>query len=133
AVLPMQVMGVDVVPVPTVLLSNNPHYPTLHGDALEAKLVSDLLQGVVEREVPQRAQAIVSGYLGRAEIASVIAGFVERAKAANPSLRYVCDPVMGDSDLGFFVPEPVRAACRDRLLPLADMITPNQFELEFLI
>lgn len=133
AVLPMQVMGVDVVPVPTTLLSNHPHYPTLRGAALGADQVADLLQGVIEREVPQRAQAIVSGYLGRAETASVVASFVERAKTANPALRYVCDPVMGDSDLGFFVPEALRAAFRERLLPLADVITPNQFELEFLI
>lgn len=132
AVLPMQVMGVDVVPVPTTLLSNHPHYPTLRGGALDADQVAELLRGVIEREVPRHAHAIVSGYLGHAETAEVVARFVEQAKAMNPGLRYVCDPVMGDSDLGFFVPEPLRAAFRERLLPLADVITPNQFELEFL-
>jgi pyridoxine kinase len=75
---------------------------------------------------------ILSGYLGSAEIASVVAGFVTRAKALNAALRYTLDPVLGDRDRGLFVRPEIPPLVRDRLLPLADVITPNHFEFEWL-
>jgi pyridoxine kinase len=75
---------------------------------------------------------ILSGYLGSPEIAGVVADFVARAKARNPALAYACDPVLGDRDRGLFVREGIPPLVTDRLLPLADIITPNHFEFEFL-
>jgi pyridoxine kinase len=75
---------------------------------------------------------ILSGYLGSAGIAAVVAGFVTRAKTLNPALRYVLDPVLGDRDRGLFVKAEIPPLVRDRLLPLADIITPNHFEFECL-
>jgi pyridoxine kinase len=132
AVFPMQMHGIDVVAVPTTLLSNRPGYPTLRGRVLEAELVADLLVGIEERGAVDAAGMILSGYLGSAEIAAVIAGFVTRAKTLNPALRYVLDPVLGDRDRGLFVKADIPPLVRDRLLPLADVITPNHFEFECL-
>ncbi len=129
AAFPMRAAGVEVVEVPTTLLSNHPRHPTVRGRALEAALVADLLRGVEERGLPQRAGWVLTGYLGRADTAEAVAGFVARARAANPGLRYLCDPVMGDDDLGFFAPPEVVAVIRDRLVPMADALTPNRFEL----
>jgi pyridoxine kinase len=75
---------------------------------------------------------ILSGYLGSPEIAAVVADFVARAKARNPALLYCCDPVLGDRDRGLFVHAGIPPLVRDRLCPLADIITPNHFEFEFL-
>src|SRR4029079_9165878 len=91
AVFPMQMHGIDVVAVPTTLLSNRPGYPTIRGRVLEAELVADLLAGIRDGGALETASMMLSGYLGAAEIASVVAGFVTRAKALNPALRYVCD------------------------------------------
>src|ERR1700685_814779 len=66
AVFPMQLHGIDVVAVPTTLLSNRPGYPTLRGRVLEAELVADLLVGIAERGAVERASMILSGYLGSA-------------------------------------------------------------------
>jgi pyridoxine kinase len=132
AVFPMQMHGIDVVAVPTTLLSNRPGYPTIRGRVLEAQLVADLLQGIEERGAVDAARAILSGYLGSAEIASVVADFVARAKLKNPALLYACDPVLGDRNTGLFVRPAIPALVRDRLCPLADIITPNHFELEWL-
>ena len=79
-----------------------------------------------------RADMILSGYLGSPEIAAVVADFVARAKARNPSLLYCCDPVLGDRDRGLFVQADIPPLVRDRLCPLADIITPNHFEFEWL-
>jgi pyridoxine kinase len=132
AVFPMQMHGIDVIAVPTVLLSNRPGYTTIRGRVLQAQVVSDLLLGVEERGALRSATMILSGYLGSPDIAAVVADFVARAKAGHPALRYACDPVLGDRDRGLFVQSEIPPLVRDRLLPLADIITPNHFEFEWL-
>jgi pyridoxine kinase len=132
AVFPMQMHGIDVIAVPTTLLSNRPGYPTIRGRILDAQLVADLLVGIEERGAVDGCQAILSGYLGSPEIAEVVADFVARAKQRNPQLIYCCDPVLGDRDRGLFVKADIPALVRDRLCPLANVITPNHFEFEWL-
>jgi pyridoxine kinase len=132
AVFPLQMHGIDVIAVPTTLLSNRPGYPTIRGRVLEAQLVADLLQGIEERGAVDHCKMILSGYLGSVEIGAVVADFVARAKARNPALRYACDPVLGDRDRGLFVSPSIPPLVRDRLCPLADVITPNHFEFEWL-
>jgi pyridoxine kinase len=132
AVFPLQMHGIDVIAVPTTLLSNRPGYPTIRGRVLEAELVADLLRGIEERGAVDKAKMILSGYLGSPEIGAVVADFVERAKARNGALRYACDPVLGDRDRGLFVKPDIPPLVRDRLCPLADVITPNHFEFEWL-
>lgn len=132
AVFPMQAVGLEVAPVPTVLLSNTPNHPTIRGRAMPADFFADLLRGVEERGLLEEADFLVTGYIGSPEVASLTADFVQRAKERNPGLIYLCDPVMGDTGTGIYVPEAVTAILRERLLPLADLATPNQFELGFL-
>jgi pyridoxine kinase len=132
AVFPMQLHGIDVVAVPTTLLSNRPGYNTIRGRVLDAQLVADLLLGIEERGAVDTAQMILSGYLGSADNAAVVADFVARAKARNPALAYCCDPVLGDRDRGLFVHADIPPLVRDRLCPLADIVTPNHFEFEWL-
>lgn len=132
ATFPIQLHGIDVVAVPTTLLSNRPGYPTIRGRVLDVQLVEDLLRGIEERGAVEAARLILSGYLGSADIAIDVADFVARAKAANPALLYCCDPVLGDRDRGMFVRSDIPPLVRDQLCPLADIITPNHFEFEFL-
>ena len=132
AVFPMQMHGIDVVAVPTTLLSNRPGYATIRGRVLDAQLLADLLRGIEERGAVDAAQMILSGYLGSADNAAVVADFVARARARNPALLYVCDPVLGDRDRGLFVKPDIPPLVRDRLCALADIITPNHFEFEWL-
>lgn len=132
AVFPLQMHGIDVVAVPTTLLSNRPGYPTIRGRATDAELLADLLLGIEERGAVDAAQMILSGYLGSAANAAVVADFVGRAKAKNPSLLYCCDPVIGDRDRGLFVHADIPPLVRDLLCPLADIVTPNHFEFEWL-
>jgi pyridoxine kinase len=132
AVFPLQMHGIDVIAVPTTLLSNRPGYPTIRGRVLDAQLVADLLLGVEERGALESCRMILSGYLGSPEIAAVVADFVQRAKARHPALLYCCDPVLGDRDRGLFVQADIPPLVRDRLCRLADIITPNHFEFEWL-
>jgi pyridoxine kinase len=132
AAFPMQMHGIDVIAVPTTLLSNRPGYKTVRGRVLEAQLVGDLLLGIEERGALHATKMILSGYLGSPDIATVVADFVTRARSSHPHLTYACDPVLGDRDRGLFVHADIPPRVRDRLLPLADIITPNHFEFEWL-
>src|SRR5258708_9426646 len=132
AVFPMQMHGIDVIAVPTTLLSNGPGYKTIRGRVLDRELVADLLRGIEERGAVDTATMILSGYLGSADNAAVVADFVARAKAKNPALLYCCDPVLGDRDRGLFVHADIPPLVRDRLCGIADLVTPNHFEFEWL-
>ncbi|TYC53650.1 pyridoxal kinase [Rhodobacterales bacterium] len=79
--------------------------------------------------------AVISGYLGDPEQAAAIAGLVKAVKAINPETPFLCDPVMGDHDDdggALYVPKATAQAIRDELVPLADIVTPNSFELGWL-
>lgn len=132
AVLAMQAQGVNVAAVPTTLLSNHPGFATMRGRVLEPELVGDLLRGVEERGLIETSRYIVSGYLGSRANGEVVAAFVERARQINPDITYICDPVMGDAHLGVFVADQVIECLCNDLVPLADLLTPNLFELGLL-
>ncbi|ANT58901.1 pyridoxal kinase [Salipiger sp. CCB-MM3] len=132
ALFPMQAAGLEVAAIPTVVFSNTPDYPTLRGRALPADFFAELLLGAKERGLPERAAYIVSGYIGSPEVAELTAGFIAEAKRLNPGLTYLCDPVMGDAGPGLYVPGSIAEIHRDQLLPLADLATPNPFELSWL-
>jgi pyridoxine kinase len=132
ALFALQLLGIEAAAVPTVLFSNHPRYSSCYGKVLDAALVRDLLSGIEERGLIEKCKMLISGYLGSPGIAAVVNNFVTRAKARNPKLAYLCDPVMGDTSTGFYVCEELRAAIAEGLVPLADILTPNQFELQTL-
>lgn len=129
AVLPLERAGIPVSPVPTVLYSNTPHYPSLSGDVLPPDNVRALLAALLERQPPSHVRAVISGYLGAAGMAGCVAGFVREVKAGNPEAIYVLDPVIGSREVGDVADAETFAAIRDQLLPLADIVVPNDYEL----
>jgi pyridoxine kinase len=132
AVFPMQRLGVEVWPVPTVNFSNHTGYGAWRGPVLAADDVRAVLQGVADRGAYAEVDAVLSGYQGGADIGAVVLEAVDAVKAANPAAIYACDPVMGNAASGCFVHPDIPVLLRDRVVPHADLITPNQFELGYL-
>ncbi|MGB4777469.1 pyridoxal kinase PdxY [Microbacterium sp.] len=132
AVFPLQRIGVEVLPVYTVNFSNHTGYGAWRGPLIAPDDVRDVITGIEERGVLGEIDVILSGYQGSEGIGDVILDAVARVKAANPSAVYSCDPVMGNSKSGCFVAPAIPILLRDRVVPAADIITPNQFELGFL-
>ncbi len=132
AVFPLQRVGVEVWPVHTVNFSNHTGYGAWRGPVLPADDVREVITGVEERGAFPKIDAVLSGYQGGADIGGVILDAVDRVKAANPDAIYACDPVMGNATSGCFVHPDIPVLLRDRVVPKADLITPNQFELGFL-
>ncbi|HCW20007.1 pyridoxine/pyridoxal/pyridoxamine kinase [Achromobacter sp.] len=125
--------GLRAIAVPTVILSNTPHYPTLHGGAVPLDWFEGLLKGLDERGVTKVARAVVCGYLGQPGQADLLARWLPALRAARPDLRVHIDPVMGDRNDGLYVDAGLVAQYRGLLVPLADGMTPNHFELELLV
>jgi pyridoxine kinase len=132
AVFPLQRLGAEVWAVNTVQFSNHTGYGTWRGQVFGPELVRDLVQGIEDRGALPRCDAVLSGYMGDAAIGEAVLDAVSRAKAANPRALYCCDPVIGDVGRGVFVRPGIPEFMRDRAVPAADLITPNQFELEHL-
>lgn len=131
AVFALETLGHPVWAVPTVILP----WHTGHGPA--GRIVPEVQQFKQLMEDMERAPwlgevgAVLTGYLGNAEQAKAGAKLIKAIKARNPQALYLCDPVIGDRE-GLYVPEATAAAIRDELLPLADIATPNRFELVWL-
>lgn len=132
AVFPLQRIGVDVLPVYTVNFSNHTGYGAWRGPMIDPNDVREVITGIEERGVLPQIDAVLSGYQGGEGIGDVIIDAVARVKAANPDAVYACDPVMGNAKSGCFVAPAIPDLLRDRVVPVADIITPNQFELGYL-
>jgi len=132
AVFPLQRLGHDVYPVLTVTFSNHTGYGATRGPLIAPDDVREVINGVEDRGAFPTIDAVLSGYQGAEAVGEVVLDAVARVKAANPAAVYCCDPVMGDVGRGFFVRPGIPEYLRDHVVPAADIVTPNQFELEFL-
>ncbi|MBO0890530.1 MAG: pyridoxal kinase PdxY [Acidothermales bacterium] len=133
ATFPLQRLGVEVSPVLTVHFSNHTGYGQWRGPVFDPADVADVVTGIEERGVLGTVDAVLSGYLGDVAIGKVVLDALERVRAVNPDAVYCCDPVMGDVGRGMFVRPGIPEFMRDAAVPVADLVTPNQFELEYLV
>lgn len=132
AVFALQRLGIEVWPLHTVQYSNHKGYGDYTGQDFTARHIRDMMDGLIARDALTHCDAVLSGYVGGADLAEAIAEAVGRVRRANPAAVYACDPVMGDDSSGLYVAEGLPAILRTRAVPLADIITPNRFELEIL-
>ncbi len=132
AVFPLQRLGAEVWPVHTVQFSNHTGYGAWRGQVFEAGLVRDVVAGIEERGVLPKCDGVLSGYMGDAAIGEAVLEAAAKVRAANGRAQYCCDPVIGDVGRGVFVRPGIPEFMRDRAVKAADVITPNQFELNYL-
>jgi pyridoxine kinase len=132
ALFPLQRLGCETWSLNTVAFSNHTGYERWRGDTVPPSEIATLFEGIAELGVLPRCDAVLSGYLGAAETGPVLLDIVARVKEANPRALFCCDPVMGDVGLGYYVRSGIPDFFRDRALKLADVVTPNRFELEWL-
>ncbi len=132
ATFPLMRIGVEVWPVLTVHFSNHTGYGQWRGPLLAADDVAQVILGIDERDVLHRVDAVLSGYQGAREVGAEVLRAVELVKQRNPKAVYCCDPVIGDVGRGIFVRPGIPEFMRDRVVPTAQVVTPNHFELDFL-
>lgn len=129
AVFPMQRLGAEVWAVNTVQFSNHTGYGAWRGAVTPPETIRDLVAGIAERGALARCDALLSGYLGDPAVAEAVLEARARVRAANPAALYCADPVIGDEDRGVYVRPGIAELMRERIVPAADILTPNLFEL----
>ncbi|XP_014091346.1 pyridoxal kinase [Bactrocera oleae] len=131
AAFPLQVLGFEVDAINSVQLSNHTGYKTIKGQILQEKELVELFEGLEANNLLQFYSHLLTGYTGNGSFLKRISYIVKKLREINPRLIYVCDPVMGDNG-EMYVPEDLLPIYRDEIIPLADIITPNQYEVELL-
>lgn len=132
AMFPLQRLGFEVWAVNTVQFSNHTGYGAWTGMVFPPELVSEVLDGIEARGVLPSCDGVLSGYMGSEGTVAAVVDAVRRVRAANPVALYCCDPVMGDVGRGVFVRPELPDLIAAQTIPAADIVTPNQFELELL-
>ncbi len=132
SVFALQRLGCEAWALDTVAFSNHTGHGRWHGSVVAAAEIASLFEGIAALGVLPQIDAVLSGYLGDAATGPVLLDIVEQVRGANPDVLFCCDPVIGDVDTGSYVTAGIAEFFRDRALALADIVTPNRFELEYL-
>lgn len=129
----IQLHGINCVAIPTILLSSHTDKPVYYGEAVSKELFDKLANGVLEIETARLTQYAISGYLKSQDIIDATAQFIQELKKQN-NITYIYDPVFGDTRTdGLYIPKEQADYSMEKLLPLSDILTPNHFELEYLL
>lgn len=133
AIIPaLERLGHDVVALPTVVLSSHAAYPHVAGIPVDPATLDQMATALEANGWLSSVDIIITGYLPTTAHVAVAAGLVQRIRRLSPAMTYICDPVLGDDPKGLYLPLETANALRDELLPLADIATPNAFELAWL-
>src|SRR5437762_7117261 len=132
SVFPLQRLGIETWALDTVAFSNHTGHGQWRGSVVPAADIAELFEGVAALGVLPQIDAVLSGYLGDATTGPVLLDIVEQVSTANPQALFCCDPVIRDVDTGSYVTAGIAEFFRDRALAMADVVTPNRFELEYL-
>lgn len=128
----LQRVGHEVTQLPTTTLSNHPGWPHVAGSPVPVGQIAEMLAALEANGWLADLDAVLSGYLPSAAHVTLVADLLRRLRDQDRPPRIVIDPILGDTPGGLYVPEPVAIALRDKLVPLADVLTPNAFEAGWL-
>ncbi|KAL3142564.1 hypothetical protein ABBQ38_002883 [Trebouxia sp. C0009 RCD-2024] len=126
AVFPLQLLGFDVDPINSVQFSNHTGYPTFKGKVMNGQELWELIEGLQANDLLEYTH-LLTGYIASVSFLETVVKVVKTLRDKNPDLVYICDPVMGD-DERLYVSEDLVPAYRDQMVPLATVLTPNQYE-----
>ncbi len=126
----LQILGHTVTQLPTTQLSSHPGFAPVAGGAVDPETLRALIGALERNGWIDAVDTILTGYLPSAAHVDMAVGLIDRFRGEKP--RVVVDPVLGDSPKGLYINREAAEALRDRLVPKADILTPNAFELSWL-
>jgi pyridoxine kinase len=132
AMFALQRLGLEVDAIHTVQFSNHTGYGSWTGNVYAPESIAELVDGIEARGALEMFDAVLSGYMGSAGTVEQVVNTVRRVREQNSSALYCCDPVMGDVGRGVFVRPEIPEIMANLAVSAADILTPNQFELELL-
>ncbi|PZN16571.1 MAG: pyridoxal kinase [Proteobacteria bacterium] len=132
AVVPaLQRLGHEVWPLPTILLSNHPGHPHAAGMRIDPAVLEEMVDALERNGWLGEVDAVITGYLPSPEHVQFSASVIRRLRGTK-DVFYLCDPVLGDEPEGVYIDPHAAGAILEELVPCADVLTPNRFELQWL-
>ncbi|MBD2796404.1 pyridoxine/pyridoxal/pyridoxamine kinase [Xenorhabdus sp. 18] len=128
----LESFGLKVASVPTVLLSNPSHFPSVHGGVVPIDWLRGYLNDLKRNGALKHLRAVLIGCLGHPDHVLVLVDWINHLRREMKDLLVIIDPVIGDHDVGIYVDVDLIDAYRQHLLPLATGLTPNSYELALL-
>ena len=129
----LKAAGYDAITIPTVLYSNHLGHRTVGGQPISDNLLENILEGILKLNILHEVSTIITGFMGSVKQTEITANFIKIAQQKNPNIKHLCDPVMGDTDKGLYVHQSIPEAITKNLVPLANLLTPNKFELDLIL
>ncbi len=129
----LTLLGLEVLPVPTIVLSNHPGHKACAAHRIPVADLRAMLEALTENGLPS-VDAILTGYLPTTDHVAFAAELIDCVKGAHPErkVEIIVDPVLGDDPKGLYIDEAAAMAICKTLIARADIITPNRFELSYL-
>jgi len=128
----LQRMGVQVFHLPTLLVGRHPGWGDPGQVNISADDLATLFIAVREQGLLPKIDGILTGYFRSVRQITAACAIIDQVREENPNVLVAVDPVMGDYPTGQYVSEAVAQAIRRELVPMADHITPNRWEMELL-
>ncbi len=128
----LQRMRHDCWLLPTVILSNHPAHARFAGEQVPIGRLRAMLEALDANGWLEEVDAVIAGYMPSPEHVTFTAQAFEFVCNRNPEVLCVCDPILGDDPGGLYIDDESANAVREELVPKADIVTPNRFELEWL-
>ena len=125
----LQRLGVETVVLPTTLMGRHPGWGLPGGGATDNAMLRDIWSGVAAQNI--KFDAVLTGYMGETAHINLGVDIIDHVKSQNPDALIAVDPVMGDHGQ-LYIPKDRANAIIERLIPKADFITPNMWELDFI-
>ena len=122
-------LEIESILAPTVLFGRHPGLGPPGGGAVAIEIFEGVLEGIAASGAFVGLEAVITGYFADPAQVGAAARTIDLVRAASPAALIVVDPIMGDDGKGLYVKPPVAAALAAELIPRADLITPNAWEL----
>lgn len=128
----LQLIGRTCAALPTTILANHPGFSHTAGTQLPVETLAAMTNAIDNNNWLGQFSIVLTGYLPTTAHVDFAAATITRIRHHNPAARYICDPIIGDDPKGLYIDEDAAMAIRDHLLPMADTLLPNRFELSYL-
>ncbi len=128
----LQALGHEVWPMPTIILSNHPGHAHAAGVPTPVDRLGTMLDALDSNGWLGELDAVLTGYLPSPDHVTFAAHAIAKVRRLRPSVAVIVDPILGDEPKGLYIDAAAAAAIRDKLVPQADILTPNRFELGWL-
>jgi len=142
-VFPLQLNDFEVDNINTVQKCTHNRYPAFTGTLLSIDSFRSIIDGLRKNNLLYRYDYVMTGYISSKELLLEVANTVKEMKEnSSQPVTYLCDPVMGDiwpeiahdhSRGKMYIPADILPFYQNHVVGLADILTPNQCELELLI